>query len=796
MTFTEQNLFATAGDLTDRNDFAESIGNHRADPVRLREALIRTARKHLEARGMTEPQINLMAPIPTPPSGWVGMPTRGNVHTFALLIEFQDYLHTNSQNTINTSLFGQPASGAPYESLAAYYRRASYGILNLGNGTTLGWYQAGKNRGQIATTKAGREGLIKEAIQHFNNQGHDFSQYDNNGNGVIDYFMVFWTGPDTGWASFWWGYQTSFSDNNFTVDGVRLGKYSWQWETRPVGGTFSPRVAIHETGHALGLPDYYDYRSQQGPEGGVGGADMMDANQLDHNCFSKWMLDWLEPTVISNGSQTVTFQPSSTHQSCAAVMPGLDSGEIFSEYYMLQNRQKVENDVGIPGTGLMIWHVDATLDAAGTDFAFDNSYTSHKLLRLMEADGLEDIEALRGFNVGDLYVPGKSFGPGTTPSSKAYSGSDTTIKVHDIAQNGSLVQAVIDVGASLRYESSSGKNAPGFFQNNAPDNYNYEVLVRKSFRLQHYWCGYGNWTWNTGQLIGSGVSGYPAIFQNNAPGNNNYEVIIREGSHLQHYWYSYADGVWKKGEQFGTNVYGYPAVFQNHAPSNYNYEVLVREGNHIQHYWFGYGNWTWNKALAFGSNVTGQPVVFQNRGPGNYNYEVLVKEGNQIQHYWFQYGAWTWNKGSGFGNNVISDPIVFQNHAPGNFNYEVLVREGDHLQHYWFDYGNNTWIKGLPFGTNVLSDPTVFQNYAPGNFNYEVVVREGNHLQHYWFVYGNWVWTRGNQFGVNVQSDPAMFQNRASGNLNYELLVRESGRLQHYWFDYGNSTWNTGARFG
>jgi M6 family metalloprotease-like protein len=123
--------------------------------------------------------------------------------------------------------------------------------------------------------------LIKEAVNHFDAQGHDFSQYDNNGDGVLDYFVVIWAGPDNGWGNFWWGYQTVFPDNTYTVDGVRLGKISWQWEANPVGGAFTPVVVIHETGHALGIPDYYDYDSSVGPQSGVGGLDMMDSAMGD-----------------------------------------------------------------------------------------------------------------------------------------------------------------------------------------------------------------------------------------------------------------------------------------------------------------------------------------------------------------------------------------------------------------------------------------------------------------------------------------------------------------------------------
>jgi len=437
LTAIERNSLKAGGVLAQRVQFARNIGNHRVDYFRLREAINRTARSYLQAKGMSAAKLNTLFPPMAPPPAWRGMPTTGSVKTFVLLIEFKDQLHTNTANSINDIMFGNPAAGSPYESMAAYYRRSSYNQLNI-SGTTFAWYKIDKNRADINTNDAGRDGLIKEAIQHFDNQGHDFSQYDNNGDGVIDYFLVFWTGPDTGWGTFWWGYQTSFSDSSFKVDGVKLGKYSWQWEG------LDATVPIHETGHALGLPDLYDYDDSVGPDGGCGGGDMMDANRFDHNCFSKWMLDWLTPTVIGSGAkQNVSLDPCGTSQDCVVVWPFLNNGEIFSELFMVQNRQLVGNDAGLPGPGLLIWHIDASLNTAGDDFACDNSYTAHKYIRLMEADGQEDIEALLGFDAGDFYDPGGNFSPYTTPSSARYDNRCSFVQVSNILNAGAAVSADI-----------------------------------------------------------------------------------------------------------------------------------------------------------------------------------------------------------------------------------------------------------------------------------------------------------------------------------------------------------------
>ncbi len=100
----------------------------------------------------------------------------------------------------------------------------------------------------------------------------------------------------------------------------------------------------------------------------------------------------------------------------------------FAEYYLVQHRRRQGNDVELPNDGLLIWHVDARLDAGG-NFLYDNSYTEHKLIRLMEADGLEEIDLGGRADAGDFYTPGDLFDTDTTPASLRYDGVPTNIAI-------------------------------------------------------------------------------------------------------------------------------------------------------------------------------------------------------------------------------------------------------------------------------------------------------------------------------------------------------------------------------
>jgi M6 family metalloprotease-like protein len=416
------------GSLALRIAQARAIGNHRM-PARTKDRLAAKLRR-LSSR--TVGRLGRQdSRILAPPPAWQGMPTLGNVKILALLISFEDQPSYTAQEYVDSRLFADGVGGPPFDSLRNFYRRSSYNQLEI-SGDVLGWYQAPYARSTVPETDQGRQNLIKEALDHYDALGHDFSQYDNDGDGAIDYLCVFWTGPRGEWATFWWGYFTWFADSSYRLDGKRLTNYSWQWElaTYP-SGTFSPSVIIHETGHALGVPDYYDYDDAIGPRGGVGGLDIMDRSG-DHGCFSKFMLGWIDPTVVSGGSQTVTLRASGLFPDAVLFVPGAVSGRVFDEYFMVQNRNRTGNDTGLftRSDGLVVWHVDARLDAWNYNYLYDNSYTDHKLLRLMEADGLEEIETSGlSADAGDYYNEGMTFGPVSFPNSARYSGLATAMGI-------------------------------------------------------------------------------------------------------------------------------------------------------------------------------------------------------------------------------------------------------------------------------------------------------------------------------------------------------------------------------
>jgi hypothetical protein len=115
---------------------------------------------------------------------------------------------------------------------------------------------------------------------------------------------------------------------------------------------------------------------------------------------------------------------------------------------MVQNRDRVGNDTGLftGADGLIVWHIDSRLNIWSSDFLYDNSYTAHKLVRLMEADGLEEIEASADWaDAGDYYRAGRTLGPETLPNSARYDGTATAMTVSDITGTTTPMSATISL---------------------------------------------------------------------------------------------------------------------------------------------------------------------------------------------------------------------------------------------------------------------------------------------------------------------------------------------------------------
>ncbi len=194
-------------------------------------------------------------------------PTSGNIRVLALLIDYPDLT-----NTYDTSDFDSLLYGADFRSgdgsFKTFYETSSDSQLTI-SVDVYGWYRADSNYIYYgADSSYGRAAdLVREAVDAAENDGVDFSLYDNNNNLRVDGILAVHAGPGAEQGSrtqYIWSHRwvlNGGTSGQVTYDGVTINDYMINPETR-TSGVNSNLVGIgvycHEFGHNLGLPDLYD----------------------------------------------------------------------------------------------------------------------------------------------------------------------------------------------------------------------------------------------------------------------------------------------------------------------------------------------------------------------------------------------------------------------------------------------------------------------------------------------------------------------------------------------------------
>lgn len=263
----------------------------------------------------------------------------------------------------------------------------------------------------------------------------------------------------TGWESLYsYYYKTSYGKLNISgmvTDVFNTGKKSSYYENIYSNDPDSaPEYEIIKAAleHFDGSIDYNDYDADNGPAGGIGGGDMMDANVGDNNPFTKMLLGWAAPTLVQNSAE-ITLSSFGKTGECIILAKDWN-GSVFGEYYVIDyytpdglNELEKGNSGLFSVDGIRIYHVDATLKNSSSEeydgiwdiYSYDNSSTAHKLLSLVQANGRNNIETNNDYSSNqDLFTSGS-----VISGLKWYDGTsvDFTVTVSSIS-NGAATLSV------------------------------------------------------------------------------------------------------------------------------------------------------------------------------------------------------------------------------------------------------------------------------------------------------------------------------------------------------------------
>jgi len=393
-------------------------------------------------------------------------------NAIVILVDFSD----NVANTVSypsshysDMLFSQ--GSYPTGSMRDYYIENSYGQFGVG-GQVSDWLRMPQTYAYYVDGQRGfglyprnAQKLVEDAVIAANPYV-DFSQFDNDGpdgiphsgddDGYVDAVFVVHAGPgyeETGNVNHIHSHQWSTS-TPVTVDGVKVYTYSMEPDNGKIG------VFCHEFGHVLGLPDLYDYDYNSRGAGywsvmasGSWGNGGLTPTHFD--AWSKSKLGFATPQVISSNTAGINVTQAETSPTSFIVWT---NGIYSNEYFIVENREETLFDSHIPGSGLVVYHVDE--NALSNDNQCCGACPIHCILAVEQADG--DCELENNLNSGDSGDPfpgvGGTHNPNTVfdyssfPNSMDYSGNDTQVSIHDISHVGSAVQMGVTVETSPAFQ--------------------------------------------------------------------------------------------------------------------------------------------------------------------------------------------------------------------------------------------------------------------------------------------------------------------------------------------------------
>ena len=212
--------------------------------------------------------------------------------------------------------------------------------------------------------------LVVEACKLAHDQGIDFSKYDFNNDGYVDWVVILYAGygeasnapANTIWPH---QYELSYTGKSFKLDGKTVDHYcclnekEYQTKKRDGIGTF-----CHEFSHVMGLPDFY--ATDNSTHRTLGCWDIMDYGSYNNNgntppnysAYERWFMGWFQPRLVNQDASVIL--PPMVETAGAVYMT--ENGDAISDiltpspntFYMFENRKHTGWDKYLKGSGLMI----------------------------------------------------------------------------------------------------------------------------------------------------------------------------------------------------------------------------------------------------------------------------------------------------------------------------------------------------------------------------------------------------------------------------------------------------------
>ena len=337
---------------------------------------------------------------------------QGNRHQLVVLAAFADRQFKGNETAtleqwnkiFNTENY---AEGSFRGSIHDYFYAQSYGKFNLTFdlvyvtvGNSEKYRSWDKSYGDSRSDDENSQYLVQDIMEQLKQKTDiDWSRYDWNGDGYVNQFLIVYPGKgmnDGGgrnsiWPHQWWmGEHLKDRQSGVYCDPIAVTYGQKQYlvdcycalsELGNAGDYSSFGVICHEYTHCFGFPDFYYDDNSKTPHDW----DIMDHGYyydraycpVSYSAHERWLMGWLTPTPLTSAS-SVTSMPALSDQPVAYI---IRNEGYEQEFYMVENRQKSGWDAQLPGSGLVVFHVDFDADTwTGVSGAWPNPGTNDRYL--------------------------------------------------------------------------------------------------------------------------------------------------------------------------------------------------------------------------------------------------------------------------------------------------------------------------------------------------------------------------------------------------------------------------------
>ncbi len=369
-------------------------------------------------------------------------PTLGSPKVLVIPVEFSDALAKSKGYSIsgikNAFLSKQETlASLDYYSVYDYFYLSSYGKLSLDITVVDEWFKPSKPATYYANmtdeyhNPIGEQYVMDEALSYLASK-YDLSQYDSNGDNVIDSVVLINTLKINEYSDFYWAFQyyNQVADNNgylYEYDSVCADAYIWasyEFLFEDASGSYAlpnptnTYTYIHEFSHILGSEDYYDYSSLGNHP--LEGYDVMDAMVADHNPFTKMHYGWITTSKLITTTNSVTLELTAFEDTGDTIIIAekydINKG-VYQEYWVIAyyNATKLNQyPYGLFDAGVVVYHINANLSS---DYLEGEKYYYLTNTNTDSSDEYGSINNLIEFvKNGDSFT----YGPNTTLDSNIY----------------------------------------------------------------------------------------------------------------------------------------------------------------------------------------------------------------------------------------------------------------------------------------------------------------------------------------------------------------------------------------